>query len=60
MPAFDRYGVVERVAALTADRRRGVPPAWLGAVGLAAVVAAAAAGYATGALVGLVIQVGSA
>jgi beta-lactamase regulating signal transducer with metallopeptidase domain len=59
VPAFHRYSVVDRVAALTADRGPGVPPAWLGAVGAAAMVAAAAAGYATGVLVGLVAHVGA-
>ena len=58
LPAFHRLGVVDRVAALTGNHRRGVPPAWLGAVGAATVAAAATAGYATGALVGLVVQVG--
>jgi Zn-dependent protease with chaperone function len=59
VPAFHRLSVVDRVAALTADTSRGVPPAWLGAVGAAALVAAAATGYATGALVDLVARVGS-
>jgi len=58
VPAFHRLGVVDRVAALTGNHRRGFPPAWLGAVGAATVAAAATAGYATGALVGLVVQVG--
>src|SRR5262245_6358085 len=59
VPAFHRFSVVDRVAALNADRRRGVPPAWLVAIGAATVVAAGTAGYATGALLGLVEQVSS-
>jgi hypothetical protein len=57
-PAFHRLGVVDRVTALTRERRAGVPPAWLGAVAGAAALAAGTAAYATGALVGMIARIG--
>jgi hypothetical protein len=54
LPAFHRHGVVDRVAALTVGYRRRLPPAWMGGVAGAAVVAAGAAAYATGVLIAMV------
>jgi Zn-dependent protease with chaperone function len=54
LPAFHRQSVVDRVAALADGHRLRLPPAWMGGVATAAVVAAGAAAYATGVLIEMV------
>jgi Zn-dependent protease with chaperone function len=56
LPAFHRLSVVDRVSALTTDGRCETPPAWLGCVAAAAVLAGGAAVYATGVLVDMVTR----
>jgi Zn-dependent protease with chaperone function len=56
LPAFHRQSVVDRLAALTDGYRRRLPPAWMGGVAGAAMLAAGAAAYATGVLIEMVTR----